>query len=70
MIPLFKVHMPESVNKAVLETLHSGFIGQGPKVEEFEQKFSTYLGNPHVITLNSATSGIHLALRLIGGRTG
>lgn len=66
MIPLFKVHMPESVDKAVLETLHSGYIGQGPKVEEFEQQLSAYFGNPRVLTLNSATSGIHLALRLAG----
>ena len=66
MIPLFKVHMPESVDKAVLETLHSGYIGQGPKVEEFEQQLSAYFGNPRVVTLNSGTSGIHLALRLAG----
>ena len=66
MIPLFKVHMPESVDKAVLETLHSGYIGQGPKVEEFEQQLSDYFGNPRVVTLNSGTSGIHLALRLAG----
>ena len=35
---LFKVHMPKSVDKPLLEVLHSGFIGQGKKVDEFEEK--------------------------------
>jgi len=66
MIPLFKVHMPKSVDTVLLDVLHSGHIGQGPKVEEFEQQLSTYFGNPRVLTVNSATSGLHLALRLAG----
>ena len=37
---LFKVHMPKSVDKPLLEVLHSGFIGQGKKVDEFEKNNS------------------------------
>ena len=36
MIPLFKVFMPKSVKKPLLKTLFSGYIGQGPQVEKFE----------------------------------
>jgi dTDP-4-amino-4,6-dideoxygalactose transaminase len=61
---LFKVHMPKSVDKPLLEVLHSGFIGQGKKVDEFEKKLGQYFGNKRVLTLNSGTSGLHLALRL------
>jgi perosamine synthetase len=61
---LFKVHMPKSVDKPLLEVLHSGFIGQGKKVDEFEEKLGEYFGNKKVLTLNSGTSGLHLALRL------
>ena len=61
---LFKVHMPKSVDKPLLEVLHSGFIGQGKKVDEFEEKLGQYFGNKKVLTLNSGTSGLHLALRL------
>lgn len=61
---LFKVHMPKSVDKPLLEVLHSGFIGQGKKVDEFEEKLSQYFGNDKVLTLNSGTSGLQLALRL------
>jgi dTDP-4-amino-4,6-dideoxygalactose transaminase len=63
---LFKVHMPTSVDKPLLEVLHSGFIGQGKKVDEFEKKLGEYFGNNKVLTLNSGTSGLHLALRLAG----
>jgi perosamine synthetase len=61
---LFKVHMPKTIDKPLLEVLHSGFIGQGEKVDEFEDKLGKYFGNKKVLTLNSGTSGIHLALRL------
>ena len=61
---LFKVHMPKSVDKPLLEVLHSGFIGQGKKVDEFEKKLGEYFGNNKVLTLNAGTSGLHLALRL------
>lgn len=64
--PLFKVHMPESVKEPLLETLFGGYIGQGPKVEEFEQKLAEYLGCPYVLTVNSGTAAIQLALRLAG----
>src|SRR5258708_4800245 len=65
-IGLLKVHMPAAVDKPLLETLHSGYIGQGKKVEEFEKKLSERLGTTNVLTLNSGTSAIVLALRLAG----
>jgi len=65
-IPLFKVHMPESVDKPLLDVLHSGYIGQGQKVEEFEKILAKFIDNPNVLTLNSGTSALHLALRLAG----
>ena len=64
MITMFKVHMPKSVDGPLLETLHSGFIGQGKKVDEYEALLGEYFGNPRVLTLNSGTSGLQLALRL------
>ncbi|MDO8609845.1 MAG: DegT/DnrJ/EryC1/StrS family aminotransferase [bacterium] len=63
-ISLFKVHMPKSVNKPLLKVLHSGFIGQGPKVEEFENILAKFLDNKNILTVNSGTSALQLALRL------
>lgn len=65
MIPLFRVHLPASVDGPLLETIHSGQIGQGAKVEEFERLLEARCGCP-VLTVNTGTSAIQLALRLAG----
>jgi dTDP-4-amino-4,6-dideoxygalactose transaminase len=64
-IPLFKVFMADTAAEEVGKVLNSGYIGQGPKVEEFESKLSEYFNNDFVVTLNSGTSGLHLALALL-----
>lgn len=48
------------------KVLWSGYIGQGPKVEQFEKDFADYLGTDKgkVLSVNSGTSALHLALRL------
>lgn len=66
MIPLFKVHMPDTVMKPLEKILRSGYIGQGKVVEQFEVGLAKLIGNPNVLTLNSCTSALHLALRLAG----
>ena len=65
-IPLFKVHIPPEADLAVLETLRSGHITQGPMVETFEQQLGRILKNPKILALNSCTSAIQLALHLSG----
>jgi len=66
MIPLFKVRMEPSVDQAVSKVLHSGFIGQGENVEEFEKALIPWIGRETILTVNSCTSAIQLALRLSG----
>ena len=65
MLSLFKVFMSKDVLKPVNDVLMSGYITQGPKVEEFEKKLTKYIGNPYILTLNSATAGLTLATRLL-----
>jgi dTDP-4-amino-4,6-dideoxygalactose transaminase len=64
MIKLFNTHMPKSVFDPLKETLYSGYLGQGQKVKEFEKKLGNYFNNEKVLTLNSCTSALHLALKL------
>jgi dTDP-4-amino-4,6-dideoxygalactose transaminase len=64
MIPLFRVAMSSDVDGPLLDVLHSGFVGQGAKVDEFEARLSEYLGTPYVVTVNSGTAALHLAYRL------
>ena len=69
-VPLFKVYVAPDAAEQTSKTLNSGYITQGPRVEEFEEKLSAYLQNPYVLTLNSATSGLHLALHMLKAPAG
>ena len=68
-IPLFKVFMSDTAGEEVAKILNSGYIGHGPKVDEFENKLMDFFGRDYVLTLNSGTSGLHLALRLLKNKT-
>lgn len=63
--PLFKVFMSNTAIKNCNKTLRSGMITQASKVEEFETKLQNFLQNKHILTLNSATSGLTLALKML-----
>lgn len=65
MIPLFKVFMNPEVDNYILPVLKSGFITQGPQVEAFEAKLKKYFNYPYILTLNSATSGLTLAIKML-----
>ena len=65
MLPLFKVFMSEDVIKPVNEVLMSGYVTQGKQVEKYESALKEFLGNPFLLTLNSATAGLTLATRLL-----
>jgi len=64
-IPLFKVFMADTAAEEVAKVLNSGYIGQGPKVEEFENQLKKYFNHDYVQTVNSGTSALHLALHLL-----
>ncbi len=63
-IPLFKVFMPESILEPLCQVLLSGYIGEGPKVAEFESQLAPWFGNENVLALNNGTAALQLALRL------
>ena len=64
-IPLFKVFMSPDVIVPLNNVILSGFVTQGPQVDKFEEKLIEFFDNPFLLTLNSATSGLSLALRLL-----
>jgi dTDP-4-amino-4,6-dideoxygalactose transaminase len=64
-LSLFKVFMSEDVLKPLNTVIMSGQITQGPQVELFETALKEYIDNPYILTLNSATAGLTLALRLL-----
>lgn len=65
MLSLFKVFMSKESGDEVSKTLSSGMITQSSKVEEFELRLKEWFNYPYILTLNSATSGLTLAVRML-----
>lgn len=65
-----KQHLDEDDYEAVLETLKSPFLTCGPKVAEFEKAICDYTGAKYCVAVNSATSGLHIAMLAAGVGTG
>lgn len=51
---------------AVSRVLSSGWVGMGPETIAFENELTAYTGASHVVTLNSCTSALFLALLVSG----
>ncbi len=66
MIPVFKPNYGQEEIDAVTEVLKSGWIGLGPKTKQFEEEFAKYIGSSYAIGLNSATSALQLAIKVLG----
>lgn len=64
-IPLFQVFMADEAVDEAARVLRSGYIGQGQEVEKFEKNLAKELGNRRVLTVNSGTSALQLALHLL-----
>lgn len=70
MIPVFKPCYGEEELAALKEPFETGWIGLGPRVKEFENKFAEYLGIKYALGLNSATAALHLAMKVMGVENG
>lgn len=68
MIPIVKpfIAPANEMMPEIEAVLYSGYIAEGEKVYEFERQFQQWVGNPHCLSLNSGTAGLHIALHLIG----
>ncbi|WP_159726221.1 DegT/DnrJ/EryC1/StrS aminotransferase family protein [Methylosinus sp. Ce-a6] len=65
-LPLNDPDLAQSDLDAVVETITSPRLSSGPKVEEFEAEFASYLGRKHAIAVSSGTIGLMLTLRGYG----
>jgi dTDP-4-amino-4,6-dideoxygalactose transaminase len=61
-VPTFRV---EETLSEIRECLEKGWTGLGFKTVDFEEAWKRYTGLPHAHFVNSATAGLHLALRLL-----
>jgi len=61
-----KPYIGEEEIAEVEKTIRSGWWGTGPKTELFENNFRKYVGSKYALAVNSATAGLHLALKTLG----
>ena len=68
-IVLMQPYITPEMRAAVVRTLETRWIGQGPAVERFEADFQTFIGRPS-IAVSSGTAALHLAYLLAGIKPG
>ncbi|TWG94769.1 dTDP-4-amino-4,6-dideoxygalactose transaminase [Mesorhizobium sp. J18] len=66
-VSFFRPQIGEEEIAEVVDSLRNGWLTTGAKTKRFEQDFAAYLGGGvEAIAVNSATSGLHLALEAAG----
>ena len=69
-IPITRPYITDREVELVSESLQSGWLVQGPRVEEFEEKMSAYTGAKYAVAVNSCTSGQMILSRILGLQPG
>lgn len=65
-VPIARANLlPEEI-ASVLEPLNTGWLVQGPKVGEFERKWSEFTGAEYSIAVTSCTAALELSLVVLG----
>ena len=65
-IPYGRQNIDQNDINGVVNTLTSDFLTQGPKVQEFEEKFAEYVGAKYAVAVTNATAGLHLSVLALG----
>ena len=66
-IPLMTPYVPQAAKRAAAAVLETRWIGQGPKVDEFEKRFSAQIVDGSAcVAVSSGTAALHLAYILAG----
>ena len=69
-IPYGRQNIDQNDIDAVVSTLQSNYLTQGPKVREFESEFARYVGANYALAVNNATAGLHLSVLSLGLKKG
>lgn len=65
-VPIARTDLLESEIESVLSPLESGWLVQGPKVKEFESKWTEFTSSADSVAVTSCTTALHLSLAALG----
>ena len=65
-LPVLKPYGGKEEIDSLTEVIKSGWWGKGPKVEEFEEKFSRMVGAKYALAVTSASHGQDLVMKALG----
>lgn len=66
MIPIAKPYLTKDEAQSAYDTILTGWVTQGPRVEEFEKKFCEYTGAEYAVAVSNCTTALHLAIIAAG----
>lgn len=65
-VPLAKPYLDKEDAQSAYDTILTGWVTQGPRVQEFEEKFAQYVGSKYAVALSNCTTALHLAMIVAG----
>jgi dTDP-4-amino-4,6-dideoxygalactose transaminase len=65
-LPFARPSIGEEEIAELTDSLRSGWITTGPKVERFAAAFAEFVGGRYAVPVSSATAGLHVALLALG----
>jgi UDP-4-amino-4,6-dideoxy-N-acetyl-beta-L-altrosamine transaminase len=69
-IPYGKQTITKDDINAVIDTLQSDFLTQGPKIAEFEKAFAEYIGCKYALAVANGTAALHLSALALNVKEG
>jgi UDP-4-amino-4,6-dideoxy-N-acetyl-beta-L-altrosamine transaminase len=69
-LPYGKQNITEEDIQAVVDTLKSDYLTQGPRIPEFEASFAKYVGSKYAVAVANGTAALHLCALALQVRPG
>jgi perosamine synthetase len=65
-IPVAKPYLGKEEAQSAYDTILTNWVTQGPRVQEFEEKFARYIGAKYAVAVSNCTTALHLAMIVSG----
>jgi len=69
-IPYGRQNITDEDIEAVVSTLKSDYLTQGPKIAEFEEAFANYVGSKFAVAVSNGTAALHLCALVLNVQEG